>query len=222
MGTDHGFRPADRDYSSAGRYAPGAVVDPTDVDARMDGPAVGDAEQMRTYLADAPRWVLGVVAGVPFGAGMGVYTKLSWSMSWPAAIVGGLITGVAFGATMAFSLDKQRREVHAAAGDLPANKLRAGHRAAERGPVPIDPETRAAARRIATRQLELLLRVRKFVIAAMALQLVSSVGMAVTGSPWRLLCALVVGVLLIGQWYWPQRIRRRIALLSEATDETAE
>jgi hypothetical protein len=28
--------------------------------------------------------------------------------------------------------------------------------------------------------------------------------------------------LLIGQWYWPQRIRLRIELLSEATDDTAE
>jgi hypothetical protein len=133
-----------------------------------------------------------------------------------------LVVGVAFGGGMAFSLDKQRREVRAAVGGLPANKLRAARRAAHRGPVPTDPEIRAAARRIATQELDRHLRVRKVVIVWPALVVVSSVGAAVTGSPWQLLYALGAGVLLIGQWYWPQRIRLRIELLSEATDDTAE
>jgi hypothetical protein len=189
---------------------------------RLDGPAVGDDEQMRIDLADAPRWVAGVVTGIPFGAAMGVYTKIDGPTSWTAAIVGGLITGVAFGTGMALWLDRQRRELRAAAGDLPAGKLMAARRAAHRGPVPIDPEIRAAARRIATRQLDRFLRTRKLFIAVMALAVVVGVGMALTGSPWRLLYALGAGALLIDQRYWPQRLRRRIALLSEATDETAE
>jgi hypothetical protein len=83
---------------------------------------------MRTYLADVPTWVLGVVVGVPFGAAAGVYSKIDGPTSWTAAIVGGLVAGVAFGGGMAFSLDKQRREVRAAVGGLPANKLRAAPR----------------------------------------------------------------------------------------------
>jgi len=152
---------------------------------------------------------------------MGVYAKTLGPMSWTAAIVGGLIAGVVFGATMAFSLDKHRRDLRAAAGELPANTFTAARRAADRGPVPTDPNTRAAARRIATRQLERCRGVRIFFIAGSALLLVATVGMPVIGWRWRRLYALVAAGLLIVQWYWPRRIRRRIQLLSEATEQTA-
>jgi hypothetical protein len=218
-GPEHGCRPADRDDSNAGRCAPAADVEQTGVE-RLDGPAIGHDAQMRTDLADAPRWVLGTVTGIPFGAATGVYTTIDEPTSWTEAIVAGLIAGVIFGATMAYSLDQRRREVRAAAGDLPANKFRS--RAAARGPVPTDPEIRAAARRIATQQLDRFFRGRKLSIAAMALAVVFGVGMALTGSPWRLLYALGAGALLINQRHWPQRIRRRIALLSDTTEETAE
>ena len=221
MGPDDGCRPVDRDDSSAGRYAPAAVVEPTGVE-HLDGPAIGDDAQMRTYLADAPRWVLGVVTGVPFGAATGVYTTIDEPTSWTEAIVAGLIVGVIFGAAMAYSLDQRRREVRAAAGELPANKVKVARRAAHRGPVPTDPEIRAAARRIAIQLLDRFFRGRKLSIAVMALVVVFGVGMALTGSPWRLLYALGAVTALINQRYWPIRIRRRIALLSEATDETAE
>jgi Flp pilus assembly protein TadB len=176
---------------------------------------------MRTYLADPPRWVLGVVTGVLFGVATGVYFKM-YAPTWTAAILRGLGVAAVFGATMAFSLYRERRDMRAVVGELPANKFKAAYRAAERGPVPTDPEIRAAARRIATQELARHLRGRTFVIVGSAFALVASVGLAVIGSPWQLLYAPVVGVLLVVQWYWSQRLRRRIALLSEATEQTAQ
>jgi membrane associated rhomboid family serine protease len=74
---------------------------------------------MRSYLANLPRWALALTTGLPVGTAMGMFTKLDGPTSWTEAVVGGLVIGVAFGLTCAFSMDKRRREVRAAVGDLP-------------------------------------------------------------------------------------------------------
>jgi hypothetical protein len=181
---------------------------------------VGNDERMRAYLSKPPRWVLGVITGLPFGLTMGIYTKIDGT-SWTEAVVGGLVIGVAFGVAMVFSLDKRLRMVDAAVGDLPTGKSKAAHRAADRGPIPAEQEIRAAALRIATSQLDLL-RPQKLFVVAMVLLLISALLGAVVESPWYLLYALVPALLLTGHWYWPQRIRRRIELLSEGTNVITE
>jgi Flp pilus assembly protein TadB len=139
------------------------------------------------------------------------------------AVLGGLVGGIFFGAVMAFSIDKRRRAMGAAVGDLPTGGAKAARRAADRGPIPTDPEIRAAAVRIATQQLDLLRPVlrRRFIVAMVLLLTFSVVG-AVIESPWYLLYALVPALLLTSQWYLPRRIRRRIRLLSEGTNVFTE
>jgi Flp pilus assembly protein TadB len=179
---------------------------------------------MRAYLSKAPRWITAPIIGLPFGIMMGIYTKIDGPTSWLGAVLGGLVGGVFFGAVMAFSLDKRRRSMRAAVGDLPTGEAKAARRAADRGPIPTDPEIRAAAVRIATQQqLDLLCPVsRRLFIVAMVLSLTFSVVGAVTESPWYLLYALVPALLLTSQWYLPRRIRRRIKLLSEGTNVITE
>jgi hypothetical protein len=50
--------------------------------------------------------------------------------------------------------------------------------------------------------------------------LIGSVAGAASESPWGLLGAIVPAALLYTRWYWPRRLRRRIALLTEAAPET--
>jgi Flp pilus assembly protein TadB len=184
---------------------------------------VGNDQRMRAYLSKAPRWIMAVIIGLPFGIMMGIYTKIDGPMSSAGAVLEGLVAGVFFGVAMAFSIDKRRRAMRAAVGDLPTGEAKAARRAADRGPIPTDPEIRAAAVRIATQQLDLLRPVlrRRFIVAMVLLLTFSVVG-AVIESPWYLLYALVPALLLTSLWYLPRRIRRRIRLLSEGTNVFTE
>jgi hypothetical protein len=185
---------------------------------------VGNDERMRAYLSKAPRWIMAVITGLPVGIMMAIYTKIDGPTSWLGAVLGGLVGGVCFGAVMAFSIDKRRRAMRAAVGDLPRGEAKAARRAADHGPIPTDPEIRAAAVRIATQlQLDLLRPIRRrLFIVAMVLSLTFSVVGAVIESPWYLLYALVPALLPTSQWYLRRHIRRRMKLLSEGTNVITE
>jgi hypothetical protein len=162
-----------------------------------------------------------VLGGVLFGALMGAFTKQDGS-SWTAAGVGAIVTGVPFGLVMGWWSTKWQRGMKDAEGDLPDEKVRLAHRAAMGGPVPEDDETRSAALRIASRYLaDYTGRTRWPFIIVPALILIGSVAGAVSESPWGLFAAIVPAAILYTRWYWPRRLRRRIALLSEARPETA-
>lgn len=175
---------------------------------------------MRSYMLVQRPWVVAVTTGVPFGLLMGLSAKYLSSTNWIAALIGGAVTGLLFGLGMAYANHQQRRVLDAAGTDASTGMLRTAYRAAGRGPVPADPETRAAALRIATHQLSLLRRyqVLFFLIAvpgvlSIALNLIS-------GWQWR--DALSVGgPLVLGlSFYWRRQLRERIRLLS-TEDSTA-
>jgi hypothetical protein len=170
---------------------------------------------MRDYMSGAPKWVVAVIAGTYFGTGMGIFIKSDGS-SWTETIIGALTLGVAFGIPAAFWFDKERRRQSCAAqGDLPTDKLKSAHRAAERGPIPEDPEVRAAALRIATHHLQQLPHAPRLVaIGSPVLFLIITVIGSVTDSPWYLIIAVVPVFILIGQVSLPRRTPRRIELLS--------
>ncbi|TCM42767.1 hypothetical protein [Kribbella sp. VKM Ac-2568] len=180
---------------------------------------MGDDAQVRSYLANLPRWALALATGLPFGIAIAVTLKIAGPEGWTAAAVGGLIGAVAFGLPVAFAIDMRRRMVRAAIGDLPADKSKAARRAVDRGPIPADPETRAAALRLAAEQLHRFRRVHKLTVALGVLLLISGVGQVVTTSAWHSSNILFALVWLWGLWYWPKRLHRRIELLSEATNE---
>jgi Flp pilus assembly protein TadB len=178
----------------------------------------GDDERMRDYMSGSPKWVVAVIAGAFYGTGMGIFVKSDGS-SWTATIISAVVLGVGFGIPSAFWFDKQRRQMRAAEGDLPTDKLKSAHHAAERGPIPEDPEVRAAARRIATHQLQQLQRTPRLVVIGVpaALLVVVVIG-SVTDSPWNLIFAVAPVFVLIGQLSVSRRARRRIELLSDPTE----
>lgn len=186
---------------------------------RITFPATfGDDEQMRGYLSDAPKWVVAVIAGTFFGTFMGIFIKSDGSR-WTETIISALVLGVAFGIPAGFWFDKQRRQMRAAEGDLPTDQLKSAHRAAERGPIPEDPEVRAAALRIATHHLQQLQQTPRLVAIGMpiVLLIVSAIG-SMTDSPWYLILAVVPVFILVSQLTLPKRIQRRIELLSKPTE----
>ena len=175
---------------------------------------------MRLNWSNLPRWVLVLFHGVPFGTAMGAFTKADRE-SWTSAVVGGLIMGLVFGLATGFRAYKRQSEMQAAEGGLPTVKETAAYRASTRGPAPEDPEVRSAALRIATQDLAGFRRPGvTFVIVTLAL-IWSSVG-SLTASPWYLVSVAVFGFALLGQWYRPRRIRRRIELLSHAPNTPTE
>ncbi|GAA1129748.1 hypothetical protein GCM10009630_29570 [Kribbella jejuensis] len=177
---------------------------------------------MRSEPVEVPGWILGVLGGVLFGVAMGAFIKHDGS-SWTAAGVGVIVTGVPFGLAMGWWSARWRRGLKDAEGDISAEKARLAQRAATGGPAPEDDEVRSAALRIASRYLESYTgRTRWLFIIVPAAILLGTIAGAAGGSPWELLGAPVAAGLLYARWYWPRRLRRRIALLTEATPETRE
>lgn len=183
---------------------------------------MADDHHMRGERAEVAGWIPAVMGGVLFGAVMGAFTKHDGS-SWTAAGMGALVTGVPFGLTIAWWSARWQRGMKDAEGDMLGEKVRLAHRAAMGGPVPEDDEVRSAALRIASRYLaDYTGRTRWLFIIVLALILIGTVAGAISESLWGLLGALVPAVLLYTRWYWPRRLRRRIALLTEAEPEGTE
>jgi hypothetical protein len=149
---------------------------------------------------------------------MGIFTKLDGS-SWQDAAVEALVFGIVSGVIVGFSTDKRRREERAIAGNLPKGQLRLARRAAQTGPIPDDPETRAAAQRIAGGQLELDRRFSRFFVAGATLALIWALALGMSQSPWNFLYVPAPALVLVSRWYWPRRVQRRIDALSAAADE---
>ncbi|MEU4607452.1 hypothetical protein AB0F43_31085 [Kribbella sp. NPDC023972] len=169
---------------------------------------------MRAYLSDLPRWVEAALAGVPFGIAMGLFAKLDGAGWLGAGFVAS--SGIPFGLMMAWWGPRWRGELERAEADVPPDKLQVARRAASRGPVPEDPEVRAAAVRIASAELTQALRNRKFMLLFGGVVLIAVVGAAAEGSLWALLYAFVAAVVLYFHWYRPRQLRRRIELLGAA------
>lgn len=169
---------------------------------------------MREKLQNAPWWVWSLIQGVLFGTVMAFFYHQQPFGSWPAAIAGGLISGTMFGAVMGPVAARQRRNVSASAGDLPAGDLRLASRAVWRGPVPPDPDVRQAAARLAASQLNDFSRLRWFGLVFFALLTAASASFAFTDSPWWWAGAAVSAALVSLYAMGPRHLQRRIEILT--------
>ena len=103
--------------------------------------------ELRQRLLTAPRWVIGLVTGIPFGVIMGAETGLRHGR-WTDALIEGAIAGVFYGAFMALFMHRRFGRYREAMGDVPRRNVRRAAREARKGRVPEDPEARRAASRI--------------------------------------------------------------------------
>jgi hypothetical protein len=129
---------------------------------------------------------------------------------WWLALVGGAVSGTLFG-PLAHRQNQRAREL--ATGLSPAEQ-RAALRAALRGPVPQRPEVRAAAQRLAERQLAETRRQRTFSVVTFGAFLLLSLYLALATIPWWWAAIAFWTFLLVGQAWYPRHLARRAALLA--------
>ena len=101
--------------------------------------------RVRTSLLTAPRWVLVLVYGVPFGLWMGLFGRFAHHDSWTEALIGGVLAGLFFGIFMGMLTHRWNAQTRSAAGDLSSAGWWQVARAGRRGAVPDDPAIREAA-----------------------------------------------------------------------------
>lgn len=125
-----------------------------------------------------------------------------------------------FGATTTLTLKRRFRRERLAVGDVPRDVEAAAHKAVMRGPIPADPQVRAATLRLAEHQLDLIVKWRWLVIVGLTLAALSTIGgvIGASESPWSLLVIAGYAPLMFGQWWWPTKLRRRIHELAEPTE----
>ncbi|WP_328333494.1 hypothetical protein OHA70_16710 [Kribbella sp. NBC_00382] len=174
---------------------------------------------MRVSVEKTPAWVICVVTGVPFGAAMGFISR-SDGDSLRGAAISGAVVGLAFGIAMAFTLRRQLQHLVRAVGpDTSRVDRRAAGRALRRGPVPADPNVRAAAIRLARHQLELLGRWRLRSVIIWSLLLAISIVGIFDGSRWRIALVALYLFLLGYQVIRPRMLRSRLEELTQGFEE---
>ncbi|MFG1818458.1 hypothetical protein ACGFIF_32160 [Kribbella sp. NPDC049174] len=181
-----------------------------------------DDEPVRSYFSGPPRWLLPALAGLIGGAGTGIFVRTD-GQSWTESGVFAAISAVLFALGAWWFEPRWKREWAEVEGDLPEDTLQLARRAAERGPVPTDPEIRAAALRIASHSLTgSSWRPGPKAITAIGVVLaIATVGAAVSGSLWAVLYANSTAMMLYSGWLYPRQLRRRIELLTAADTPAA-
>jgi hypothetical protein len=166
-------------------------------------------------MIKAPMWQTVFFFGVPFGVLFGVFLALT-DEDAKAATITGVCSGLVFGVAMALIFRRQRNDWAGILDDVPEDDWKATQRAAWRGPAPADPRLRTAALQLAETNLRRMQKYRTLVCIVFGLNLVLSiVQVSLHFSILRLiLVAIWLFALLSQAWYYPRRLRARVAELS--------
>ena len=170
---------------------------------------------MRDRLMSMPVWAMLPAAWLAWGAMFLVINLISGDKVADAVVLAAIVGAVMAVTTVAALKFRWRVEQRALAAVAPTERSSA-IRAARTGPVPTDPQVRTAALELAQADLKRQLRARPWMVAVLVLLTVSEIGLAFTSSPWSLLVlALIVPAFTFHMFVFPQRLRERIALLSQ-------
>jgi Flp pilus assembly protein TadB len=169
---------------------------------------------LRDRLLTAPRWVVGLAAGVPFGAFMGLYEGLRHG-HWGDALIAGVIAGAVYGAIYGVFMHRRFGRYREAIGGVPQRDVRRAAREARKGRVPQDPEARRSAYRLLDVQLGELRRQRRWAPVFFVLILTLSVFLALTQTPWWWVIVPFWLAMLVMHLVLPRRMGRRLELLRD-------
>lgn len=161
----------------------------------------------------SPWWVQGLVSGLLFGIGMTVISGVR-DGGWVSAAVGGAVGGTFFGLVMGVTMSKINRCMFGGLEGLSRTEVRTVLRASSRGPAPADPRLREAARALVHRQHDEMVRTWRRSIVTFVVALVLYVALALVQSSWWWLAAVVFLGFLIWLLTTPERLRRRLSVLS--------
>ena len=168
---------------------------------------------MRERMLHAPAWVLGVVSGTMFGLFWALWTHYGDGDSWTASLVQGALLGLFFGAVMGPVQHRQQRGVREAAARSPEGLSTRVRRASWRGPLPQEPEVRAAARDLVLAQLAQYEKQRVWGPLFLAVLAVLSLYLAAAESPWYWLGVVAWSAAAAGHLWVRTWLRRRAELL---------
>ena len=189
---------------AAGQHHPRGSAEPA---------STGDTDDVPSRLQHAPWWVWAGIHAIFFGSAMTAWHHVAHGESLGRSLLSGAVSGLLFGAFMGPFTARTHARIRAATGPLPDSTRREASRATWRGPVPQDPQTRAAALRLAEHQRDELVRHRVANLAVFAFFLALGLLLAITRSPWWLLTSGLWAFLLATTHWWPRRLERRLALL---------
>jgi hypothetical protein len=170
---------------------------------------------MRAFLITAPRWILCAVYGLPFGA---IWTGgILWDNQAGSIqiIAFGLVGGLLFGVLMMFATEKQRREVRGVIGAVRPEEVSTVCRAVRGGPVPADPEIRAAAWRLASHD-SAEAKLRLFVAIPATVLVIAGTTAQADYSPLYFGLSVLSVLTLAWQLYWTRHLKQRVALLADS------
>ncbi|MGY1720184.1 hypothetical protein ACI8AG_14175 [Blastococcus sp. SYSU DS0552] len=169
---------------------------------------------MNEWLTRASRTQLGLIMGLFCGAGAAFGVAVLGGQGWSAAVPGAVGAAIGGGLVGATLMHGQLRRQAEAVGVLGGRARRAAGRASLRGPVPEDPETRAAAYALVEHALAERRRNRVPSVVGAVVLLAMTVYLAVQASPWWWVgVAVLAGLLAYGWFVLPRRLRRRAELL---------
>ncbi len=175
---------------------------------------------MLDRLLDAPTWVKSLLLGGLFASSNTLTGHYILGETWTEAVVSGVITGVFLGAVVGPLLAREQRRAKEAVGARSAGQLRRVARSAHRGPVPVDPQLREAARRFALHQRREILRKRRWGIPLVVAVVALMVWLALRGD--ALFWWFAVGLSLFafgGYVVQPRRLARRAELLADPPED---
>ncbi|WNV75510.1 hypothetical protein [Geodermatophilus sp. DSM 44513] len=168
---------------------------------------------MTGWLARARWWQVGLLVAPLPGTVFGLMERFARDESWTHAVAFGAVTGLLCGGIVGAIAQTRLQED---AGDLPPETYARLDRAARRGPVPGDPDERAAALDLLLGRLSAVRASRTPSAVLMSGLLLFTVAAAVTRSPWWWVGTAVCAVLLVlAVRVVPRRLERRAGQLAE-------
>ena len=170
---------------------------------------------MRAWLIRASWWQRALLLGSYFGLVMALNARYLQGESWSHAAVGGLLSGIFFGAVMGPITARLSKRYRAEAGDENLDRLAGLGWFGWRRKVADDPDLRAAARRVTLLQRDQLLRQRPWAIPFFVLVLALDVWLSVTQSRWWWLAGVFFAAMLVAHLLMPRRLERRAEELHE-------
>lgn len=172
---------------------------------------------MNRWLLRAPLWALATVCGVPIAVFLALLLHYARHQTWTQAAVAAVICGVVGGLFTASSSRRQLARSRAAIGEAPDGvRDRVAARPTARGPMPADPEERAATLRLIDSQIAELRRRRvgTFILIPAAMALFA--WFALARSPWWWLGVVLLAASFVLVLRAPAMLERRAERLRQA------
>jgi len=169
---------------------------------------------VRRWLLTASPWQYALLYGGLFFVAMTLDGRFVRQESWTATLVGAAIGGAVVGAGIGPLMRRKMKQQLDAVGDVPDDvRYRVAGRSTLRGPLPTDPDERAAQVRLIDHQLAQVRRGRPVAVVVYAVFVAAGVWLAVSRSPWWWLFVAFWLALDVLQLITPTLLHRRAARL---------